>query len=106
MKAAVYGVDSSIGIVEPDPGWVPIGVTVGGICGSDLHIMHRALGASNCYSRESEVGDFALGAKLAAEHATLIEPFVTHTFALDEVAKAFATADDKSNRSIKVQIHN
>jgi (R,R)-butanediol dehydrogenase/meso-butanediol dehydrogenase/diacetyl reductase len=64
------------------------------------------LAASNCYSRESELGDFALGARLAADHEALIAPLVTHTFALDEVAKAFATADDKSNRSIKVQIHN
>ena len=62
------------------------------------------LAASNCYSRESDQGDFALGARLAAENAALIEPLVTHTFALDEVAKAFATADDKSTRSIKVQI--
>ncbi|MGD8829353.1 MAG: alcohol dehydrogenase catalytic domain-containing protein [Pseudomonadales bacterium] len=63
------------------------------------------LAASNCYSRESEHGDFAMGATLAALHADLITPLVTHTFALDEVAAAFATADDKANRSIKVQIH-
>jgi threonine dehydrogenase-like Zn-dependent dehydrogenase len=63
------------------------------------------LSASNCYSRESDQGDFALGARLAERHADLIEPVVTHTFALDEVSKAFATADDKSTRSIKVQIH-
>ena len=62
------------------------------------------LSASNCYSREMELGDFALGAQLAAAHADLLEPVVTHTFALDEVARAFATADDKSTRSIKVQI--
>ncbi len=63
------------------------------------------LAASNCYSREADQGDFALGAALAAQHAGLIEPVVTHTFSLDQVAEAFATADDKSTRSIKVQIH-
>ncbi|MGE0622704.1 MAG: zinc-binding dehydrogenase [Pseudomonadales bacterium] len=63
------------------------------------------LAASNCYSRESDQGDFALGAMLATRHADAIEPLVTHTFSLDEVGKAFATAEDKSTRSIKVQIH-
>jgi threonine dehydrogenase-like Zn-dependent dehydrogenase len=62
------------------------------------------LAASNCYGREAELGDFALGAALATEHADLIRPLVTHTFSLDEVEKAFATAEDKSTRSIKVQI--
>ena len=49
MKAAVYSGPGAIGIKErnlpePEPGWVRIGVTVGGICGSDLHIYHAALG--------------------------------------------------------------
>ena len=62
------------------------------------------LAASNCYSRENDQGDFAIGAELTAKHAGLIEPVVTHTFSLDEVDKAFAAADDKSQRTIKVQI--
>ena len=62
------------------------------------------LAASNCYSREKDQGDFAIGAELTAKHAGLIEPVVTHTFSLDEVDKAFAAADDKSQRTIKVQI--
>ena len=49
MKAAVYNGPEAIGIKEralpePEPGWVRVGVTVGGICGSDLHIYHAALG--------------------------------------------------------------
>ncbi len=62
------------------------------------------LAASNCYSREQDQGDFAIGTALAAKHAGLIEPLVTHTFSLDEVDRAFAVADDKSQRTIKVQI--
>lgn len=62
------------------------------------------LAASNCYSREDDQGDFALGADLAVRNAALIEPLVTHRFSLDEVVTAFATADDKSNRTIKVHI--
>jgi threonine dehydrogenase-like Zn-dependent dehydrogenase len=64
------------------------------------------LAASNCYSRESEHGDFQLGTELAVAHAGLIQPLVTHTFALDEIEQAFAVAEDKSTRSIKVQIHS
>jgi L-iditol 2-dehydrogenase len=64
------------------------------------------LAASNCYSREADQGDFALGTQLAAKHADLIEPLVTHTFSLDQVSDAFALADDKSNRSIKVHVRS
>lgn len=64
------------------------------------------LAASNCYGREANVGDFALATTLVEQNAGAIEPLVTHTFSLDQVADAFATADDKSTRSIKVQITN
>lgn len=62
------------------------------------------LAASNCYGRERAVGDFELGARLVAAHSDRIEALVTHTFPLDQVAAAFATADDKSTRAIKVQL--
>lgn len=74
--------------------------------GMEFFSKELTLAASNCYSREAEAGDFALGAALATEHAALIEPLVTHTFALDQVDAAFATAADKATRSMKVQIHN
>jgi L-iditol 2-dehydrogenase len=65
------------------------------------------LAASNCYGREhASIGDFALGTKIVCDHASTLEELVTHSFSLDQVAEAFATADDKSTRSIKVQIVN
>jgi L-iditol 2-dehydrogenase len=65
------------------------------------------LAASNCYGRENaSAGDFALGTRLTCEHADVLQDLITHTFALDQVADAFATAEDKSTRSIKVQITN
>jgi L-iditol 2-dehydrogenase len=65
------------------------------------------LAASNCYGRENaSAGDFALGAQLTCANADTLQQLVSHTFALDQVADAFATADDKSTRSIKVQITN
>jgi threonine dehydrogenase-like Zn-dependent dehydrogenase len=73
--------------------------------GMPFFFKELTIAASNCYSREAEHGDFRLGTELATAHASLIEPLVTHTFGLDEVDKAFAAADDKSTRSIKVQIH-
>ena len=49
MKAAVYSGPGSLNIVdrkmpEPATGWVRIGVTAVGICGSDLHIFGGMLG--------------------------------------------------------------
>ncbi len=49
MKAAVYSGPGSLNIVdrkvpEPAAGWVRIGVTAVGICGSDLHIFGGMLG--------------------------------------------------------------
>jgi L-idonate 5-dehydrogenase len=77
-----------------------------GIPGMPFFSKELTLAASNCYSRESEHGDFQLGTELAVAHAGLIQPLVTHTFALDEIEQAFAVAEDKSTRSIKVQIHS
>jgi len=85
---------SMLGVFEGTPG----------IPAMQFFSKELTLAASNCYSRECDQGDFQLGAELAAAHASLIEPMVTHTFSLDEVDKAFATAEDKSTRSIKVQI--
>ena len=41
---------------------------------------------------------------LVSRHANLLEALVTHRFMLDQVAEAFATAEDKSQRSLKVQL--
>lgn len=76
-----------------------------GLPGMPFFLKELTLAASNCYSREADQGDFLLGTELATEHADLIQPLVTHVFSIDEVDKAFATAEDKSTRSIKVQIH-
>ncbi|MFM7120437.1 MAG: zinc-binding dehydrogenase [Gammaproteobacteria bacterium] len=64
-----------------------------------------SLFASNCYGRECHHPDFALATGLVAQHAGLLGHLVTHRFALDQVADAFAAAADKSTLSIKVQVH-
>jgi threonine dehydrogenase-like Zn-dependent dehydrogenase len=60
--------------------------------------------ASNCYGRECHHPDFAVATDLVARYRDPLEPLVTHRFKLDQVARAFATAADKSTHSIKVQI--
>jgi threonine dehydrogenase-like Zn-dependent dehydrogenase len=59
---------------------------------------------SNCYGHDGPHGDFALATQLAQKYQDDLLPLVTHTFALDQVAEAFATAEDKSTRSVKVHV--
>lgn len=72
--------------------------------GTAFLVKELTVAASNCYGREGNVGDFAQGAELAATYEASIEPIVTHTFALDQVAEAFAVAGDKATRAVKVQV--
>ncbi len=76
-----------------------------GLPGEALFRKELTLIASNCYGRECHRPDFAIATDLVAEHRQLLEPLVTHRFKLDQVADAFATAADKSNQSIKVQVN-
>jgi threonine dehydrogenase-like Zn-dependent dehydrogenase len=59
---------------------------------------------SYCYAHDARIGDFAHATRMVAKHAAAIAPLVTHRFKLDEIARAYATAADKSSRCIKVQI--
>jgi len=59
---------------------------------------------SMCYARDGRVGDFDLATRLVLEHQGILAPLVTHRFKLDEVARAYATAADKRQGSVKVQI--
>ncbi len=76
-----------------------------GLPGWEMFRKELTLTASNCYGRECHRPDFALATDLVVEHRQLLEPLVTHRFKLDQVAEAFATAADKSNQSIKVQVN-
>jgi threonine dehydrogenase-like Zn-dependent dehydrogenase len=59
---------------------------------------------SMCYARDARIGDFALGTQLIVRHAAEVAPLVTHRFPLDDVARAYATASDKKQGSVKVQV--
>jgi L-iditol 2-dehydrogenase len=75
------------------------------ISGLTLFFKELTLAASNCYGREAIRSDFEIATQLVCDHDAEVRPLVTHVFSLDEVRDAFATAEDKSTRSIKVQIH-
>jgi threonine dehydrogenase-like Zn-dependent dehydrogenase len=72
--------------------------------GLDLFRKELTLSASNCYGRERRHGDFAVAVRMTTRYRRELEALVTHRFKLDQVAEAFATAADKSTRSIKVQV--
>lgn len=75
-----------------------------GLPGFEFVTKELTLVGSNCYGRNAHHGDFALAAEIVAAERDLIAPLVTHEFKLDQVADAFAAAEDKSAGVIKVQI--
>ena len=59
---------------------------------------------SNCYGRPGRRSDYELAIEIMRRHAEQLRPMITHRFALDDVANAYAAADDKSSGAIKVQV--
>ncbi len=59
---------------------------------------------SNCYGRPGRRSDYDLAIEIMRRNADSLRRMITHRFSLDEIAKAYATADDKSSGAIKVQV--
>jgi 2-desacetyl-2-hydroxyethyl bacteriochlorophyllide A dehydrogenase len=59
---------------------------------------------SNCYGRPGRRSDYDLAIEIMRRNADTLRPMITHRFPLDDVAHAYATADDKSSGAIKVQV--
>src|SRR5581483_2792209 len=59
---------------------------------------------SNCYGRPGRRSDYELAIEIMRRNAERLRPLVTHRFALEDVAQAFATADDKQSGAIKVHV--
>lgn len=85
---------------------VVVGVFTGVVAlpGMPFFVKELTVAASNCYARDLCGSDFSRGVELVASHAALIEPLVTHTFALDDVAAAFSESGDKATRAVKIHI--
>ena len=60
---------------------------------------------SMTYATSDGRADYRQALEVIADHADAARTLVTHRFALDDVNAAFATALDKSTRSIKVHIN-
>ncbi|MEX2247072.1 MAG: alcohol dehydrogenase catalytic domain-containing protein [Dehalococcoidia bacterium] len=62
------------------------------------------LRGSNCYGRPGRASDYELAIEIMRREATSLRRLITHRFPLEDVAEAYAAADDKSSGAIKVQI--
>ena len=59
---------------------------------------------SNCYGRPGRHSDYELAIEIMRRNAETLRRLITHRFPLDDVARAYATADDKNSGAIKVQV--
>jgi threonine dehydrogenase-like Zn-dependent dehydrogenase len=56
------------------------------------------------YGRPGALSDFEVALAIAAGHADELRTLITHRIALSDIERGFATAADKSQRSIKVTV--
>lgn len=59
---------------------------------------------SNCYGRPGRQSDYEIAIEIMRRNAESLRRCITHRFALEDVADAYATADDKKSGAIKVQV--
>jgi 2-desacetyl-2-hydroxyethyl bacteriochlorophyllide A dehydrogenase len=59
---------------------------------------------SNCYGRPGRRSDYELAIEIMRRNAESLRRVITHRFPLDQVADAYAAADDKRSGAIKVQV--
>ncbi len=59
---------------------------------------------SNCYGRPGRHSDYEIAIEIMRRNAESLRRCITHRYSLEDIAQAYATADDKSSGAIKVQI--
>jgi threonine dehydrogenase-like Zn-dependent dehydrogenase len=59
---------------------------------------------SNCYGRPGRLSDYEMSIEIMRRQPETMRRLITHRFPLEDVAKAYETADDKSTGAIKVQV--
>lgn len=59
---------------------------------------------SNCYGRPGRQSDYEIAIEIMRRNAESLRRCITHRYSLEDIAQAYATADDKSSGAIKVQI--
>jgi 2-desacetyl-2-hydroxyethyl bacteriochlorophyllide A dehydrogenase len=74
------------------------------INGTVLALKEVSLVGGITYGRPGSRSDFQVAIDIAARHAGEMRKVITHRMALADIANAFATANDKSQQSIKVTV--
>ena len=69
-----------------------------------LLVKETTLSWSNCYSHTAEDADFETAVELVGRHRDLLARVTTHQVPLDDVARAFALAEDKKAGAVKVTV--
>jgi 2-desacetyl-2-hydroxyethyl bacteriochlorophyllide A dehydrogenase len=69
-----------------------------------LFLKEARIVGSNCYGRPGRMSDYEVSIEIMRRRAHDMRALITHRFALDDVAQAYAAADDKSSGAIKVTI--
>ena len=77
-----------------------VGVDLGTPLGKEATVLFPV-----CYGLQDGRHDFDVAIEWIASGKAPVAALLTHTFPLERAAEAFATADDKATRSIKVQFH-
>lgn len=59
---------------------------------------------SNCYGRPGRLSDYEMSIGIMRRNGETMRRLITHRFALEDIAAAYAAADDKSSGAIKVTV--
>jgi len=79
--------------------WKPLEVELAPIVGKEIQ-----LNGSCCYGFTGQATDFEWSIQLITTGRVPVSKLVTHRFGLDDIAEAFATANDKTSGAVKVLI--
>jgi threonine dehydrogenase-like Zn-dependent dehydrogenase len=69
-----------------------------------LFLKEATIVGSNCYGRPDRMSDYDMSIEIMRRNAHSMRALITHRFGLDDVAQAYAAADDKKSGAIKVTV--
>jgi 2-desacetyl-2-hydroxyethyl bacteriochlorophyllide A dehydrogenase len=69
-----------------------------------LFLKEATIVGSNCYGRPGRMSDYEMSIEIMRRDQETMRKLITHRFPLEDIAKAYETADDKSTGAIKVLV--